>query len=255
MALPPREERNQEATIFVGELDDRVDDAILWELMLQVAPVVDVHIPKDKVTMAHQGFGFVEFNTPANADYAARVMNLIPLFGRAIKVNKAQHGKGKTTLDVGANLFVGNLDPDVDEKLLYDTFSVFGLILGTPNIMRDQETGESRGFGFISFDSFEASDAAIDSMDGQFLCDRAISVTYALKKGSKGERHGSEAERLLAAKNAANRTTMPGYNPYGGMAPPPMMGGMMPPPMMGHGMVPPPSMGMMPPPFAWSQPK
>ena len=132
----------------MGELDDRVDDATLWELMLQVGPVVDVHIPKDKVTMAHQGFGFVEFNTPENADYAARIMNLVPLFGRAIKVNKAQHGKAKeTTMDVGANLFVGNLDLEVDEKMIYDTFCVFGLILGTPKIMRDPESGQSRGFG------------------------------------------------------------------------------------------------------------
>jgi len=32
---------------------------------------------------------------------------------------------------VGANIFIGNLDSDVDEKMLYDTFSVFGVILST----------------------------------------------------------------------------------------------------------------------------
>lgn len=32
-------------------------------------------------------------------------------------------------MDVGANVFVGNLDPEVDEKLLFDTFSAFGVIL------------------------------------------------------------------------------------------------------------------------------
>lgn len=37
-------------------------------------------------------------------------------------------------LDVGANLFIGNLDPDVDEKLLYDTFSAFGGISGAPKV-------------------------------------------------------------------------------------------------------------------------
>jgi RNA recognition motif-containing protein len=31
-------------------------------------------------------------------------------------------------------------------------------------IMRDPDTGNSRGFGFISYDSFQASDAAIDVM-------------------------------------------------------------------------------------------
>lgn len=60
--------------------------------------------------------------------------------------------------------------------------------------MRDPDTGESRGFGFVSFDSFEASDAAIEAMNGQYLCNRAITVSYAIKKDSKtGERHGSAA--------------------------------------------------------------
>lgn len=61
------------------------------------------------------------------------------LFGKPIKVNKASQDKKST--DVGANLFIGNLDPDLDEKLLYDTFSAFGVIVATPKIMRDPDTG------------------------------------------------------------------------------------------------------------------
>ena len=46
---------------------------------------------------------------------------MIKLYGKPIRVNKASaHQKN---LDVGANIFIGNLDPEVDEKLLYDTFS------------------------------------------------------------------------------------------------------------------------------------
>eukprot|EP00959_Pyramimonas_sp_CCMP1952_P218609 4571938-Pyramimonas_sp.AAC.1 len=118
------------------------------------------------------------------------------MYGKPIRVNKAT--SDKKTLDVGANLFVGNLDSDVDEKLLYDAFSAFGVIVATPKIMRDPDSGNSRGFGFVSYDTFEASDAAIDAMNGQFLCNRAITVTYAYKKDTKGERHGTSAERLLA---------------------------------------------------------
>lgn len=39
------------------------------------------------------------------------------------------------SLDIGANLFIGNLDPEVDEKLLYDTFSAFGVILQVPKVI------------------------------------------------------------------------------------------------------------------------
>jgi len=100
-------------------------------------------------------------------------------------------------LDVGANLFIGNLDPEVDEKLLYDTFSAFGVILQTPKIMRDPETGNSKGFAFINFASFDASDAAMEAMNGQYLCNRAITISYAFKKDAKGERHGSAAGKKI----------------------------------------------------------
>ncbi len=60
-------------------------------------------------------------------------------------------------------------------------------------IMRDPDTGNSKGFAFVNYASFDASDAAIEAMHGQHLCNRAITVSYAFKKDSKGERHGSAA--------------------------------------------------------------
>jgi len=193
------EQRNQEATCYVGNLDEQVSEELLWELMLQVGPVINVHIPKDKVTSRSQGYGFVEFRTELDAEYAIKVMNMIKLYGKPIRCNKAS--QDKRVHDIGANLFIGNLDPDVDEKLLYDTFSAFGGITQTPKIMRDTDVGNSKGYGFISYDSFEAADLAIECMNGQFFCNRQIVVQYAFKKDSKGERHGSQIERMLAANN------------------------------------------------------
>ncbi|GIL96817.1 hypothetical protein Vretimale_2469 [Volvox reticuliferus] len=192
------QDRNQEATVYVGNLDVQVTEELVWELFTQAGPVVNVYMPKDRVTSQHQGYGFVEFKGEEDADYAIKILNMIKMYGKAIRVNKASQDKRQA--DVGANLFIGNLDPDVDEKLLYDTFSAFGVIVNTPKIMRDPETGNSRGFGFVSYDCFEASDAAIEAMNGQYLCNRAITVSYAFKKDTKGERHGTPAERLLAAQ-------------------------------------------------------
>lgn len=61
-------------------------------------------------------------------------------------------------------------------QLLYDTFSAFGMIVATPKIMRDPDTGLSKGFGFVSYETFEASDAAIEAMHNQFLMNRCIST-------------------------------------------------------------------------------
>ncbi|PKK78884.1 hypothetical protein RhiirC2_769751 [Rhizophagus irregularis] len=81
----------------------------------------------------------------------------------------------KKNLDVDASLFIRNLDPDPD-------------------------TGDGKGYGFISCDNFDFSDAEIDAMNGQYLMNKPITVSYAFKKDGKGERHGSAAERLLAAQ-------------------------------------------------------
>ena len=46
---------------------------------------------------------------------AVKVLNMIKVFGKPIRVNKAS--QDKRSQDVGANLFIGNLDPEVDEKV------------------------------------------------------------------------------------------------------------------------------------------
>ncbi|EGO21811.1 hypothetical protein SERLADRAFT_397224, partial [Serpula lacrymans var. lacrymans S7.9] len=180
----PQDDRNQEATVYLGNLDERCTDALVWELMLQAGPVVNVHLPKDRISMAHQGYGFCEFLTEEDAEYACKIMNQIKLWGKPIRVNKASSDKKQ--LDVGANLFIGNLDENVDERLLYDTFSAFGVMATTAKIARDPGTGKSKGYGFASYTDFESSDAATESMNGQFLMNKAISVQYAFKKDGKG---------------------------------------------------------------------
>ena len=51
----------------------------------------------------------------------------------------------------------------------------------------------------MSYDNFESADNAIASMSGQYLSGKAIDVQYAFKPGSRTERHGTVAERILAA--------------------------------------------------------
>lgn len=204
-------DQDKDSTLYVGNLDERCTDPLVWELMLQAGPVVNVHLPKDRVTQAHQGYGFVEFASEEDADYAAKIMNQIRVYGKPIRVNKASAdrrggGPGDTGggvgggQGVGAELFVGNLDAMVDEKVLFETFSRFGPLVAPPKVARDEATNLSKGYGFISYASFEASDDAIANMHGQYLSNKEISVQYAYKKDGKGERHGDAAERALAAQ-------------------------------------------------------
>ncbi|PKY21008.1 hypothetical protein RhiirB3_434499 [Rhizophagus irregularis] len=58
-----------------------------------------------------------------DADYAIKIMNQIKLYGKPIRATS-----DKKNLDVGVSLFIRNLDPGIGEKMLYDTFSAFGVI-------------------------------------------------------------------------------------------------------------------------------
>lgn len=192
--------------MYIGNIDERADPPTIYEIMLQMGPIHNIHMPRDRVTQSHQGFGFVEFRTPLDAEYAANVMNGVKLYGKSLRVNKASADKQRQA-EVGAELYIGNLDPMVDEKLLYDTFSRFGPLLSIPKVARD-DAAQSKGFGFVSFADFESSDAAIENLSGQYILSKEISVQYAFKKDGRGERHGDEAERELA-KQAKKRNLVP----------------------------------------------
>ena len=54
------------------------------------AAIVNVHLPKDRVTLKHQNFGFIEFLGEEDADYAIKILNMIKLYGKPIRVNKVR---------------------------------------------------------------------------------------------------------------------------------------------------------------------
>jgi splicing factor 3B subunit 4 len=221
MAHLERDQRNQEATLWVGNLDPAVTEELVWELFLQCGPVKSVFMPRDKITNSMQGYSFVEFQSADDAEYAISIMNNVKLYGKPIRVTKSARDDPKDTA-ITANLFVGGLDREVDEKLLLDTFASFGTVVSA-RVMYDSTTGEHKGFGFVKYDTFEAADAAIAALNGQFIANRPISVTYAFKEGSRTERHGSAAERLLAANRAARGLKLPAATPLGFAPPPPTL--------------------------------
>jgi hypothetical protein len=52
---------------------------------------------------------------------------MVKLYGKAIRINKASQDKNSN--EVGANLFIGNLDPEVDEKVRVWGFGVLYCVM------------------------------------------------------------------------------------------------------------------------------
>ena len=75
-------------------------------------------------------------------------------------------------------LFIGNLSLSTEEPDLRNAFSPYGELLSL-TIVRDRETSQSRGFGFVEFRSGDDAARAQRALDGQWLKDHSIVVSAA----------------------------------------------------------------------------
>lgn len=77
-------------------------------------------------------------------------------------------------------IFVGGISYTISEKELEEVFSKFGEVINV-RIVRDYETGKSRGFAFIMFRDEESVDKAI-SLDNTKIGERVVGVKKAFEK-------------------------------------------------------------------------
>lgn len=119
------------------------------------------------------------------------------------------------------NVFIKNLDPSIDDKALYDTFSTFGNIMScvvkerNENVkVKNEETGEieektvSKGYGFVHFETQQAADLAIAKMNGMLLNGKKVFVSHFMKKSERFNIRNSEKDFTnIFVKNLDPSTT------------------------------------------------
>ncbi|KAG5224531.1 hypothetical protein OIU77_006324 [Salix suchowensis] len=73
-------------SIYIGNLDERVSDRVLYDILIQAGRVVDLHIPRDRETEKPKGYAFAEYETEEIADYAVKLFSgLVTLYNRTLK--------------------------------------------------------------------------------------------------------------------------------------------------------------------------
>ena len=79
------------------------------------------------------------------------------------------------------NIYVGNLDYNVNEDELRTTFETYGQV-DNVTIMRDRDTGQPRGFAFVEMANDEEAAKAIAGTNGTQLGNRSLNVNEARPK-------------------------------------------------------------------------
>ncbi len=157
---------------------------MLFELFNQVGPVASIRVCRDAVTRRSLGYAYVNFHSVADAERALETINNTPIKGKLCRIMWSQRDPSVRKSGSG-NIFIKNLDKSIDHKTLFDTFSIFGNILSCKVVA--EPNGESKGYGFVHYDSDEAAKKAITKVNGMILAGKKVFVAPFQPRGARAE--------------------------------------------------------------------
>ncbi|XP_071443172.1 poly(U)-binding-splicing factor half pint isoform X3 [Hetaerina americana] len=214
--------------VYVGSISFELKEDTIRQAFLPFGPIKSINMSWDPVTQKHKGFAFVEYDIPEAAQLALEQMNGVMIGGRNIKVEVPQLTCFRTaaledTVGRPSNMpqaqsvideiteeakqynriYVASIHPDLTEEDIKSVFEAFGPI----KMCRLTPAGspmKHKGYGFIEYETSQAAQEAISSMNlfdlgGQYLrVGKAITPPNAL-----------QASLLLAQGPTAVQSQMP----------------------------------------------
>ena len=175
------DDQNAPKSLYVGHLHPKVSEELLSELFSKYGDINSCKVFPE--TPGQDPYAFVEFKKRDDADHARAAMNDRRIFDKNIIVRFATNKTNqKRDLSNDYHIFVGDLSPEIQPTDLAKAFQSYGKITSV-RIMKDNNTGKSKGFAFLSFQSKAEAEKAIEDMNGQFIGSRQIRTNWASRKG------------------------------------------------------------------------
>lgn len=144
-------------------------------------------------------FGYVEFVNAADAARAHAAKQGAELDGRALNVDFAnartnsgdkpdnrRKSYGDQLGEPTETLFLGNLSFDVTQEDISEAFTPHGTVMGV-RLPTDRETGNPKGFGYVTFASVDEAKAALEAMQGGYINNRPVRLDYSQPRPQNGD--------------------------------------------------------------------
>lgn len=109
------------------------------------------------------------------------------------------------------NIYVGNLPFDMTDAELREAFEAYGQV-SSAQVIKDRDSGKSRGFGFVEMPVAAEGQAAINALNGHEIDGRALKVNEARPKTEGDRRFGSsDRPRSFDSRRDSPRPSGGGY--------------------------------------------
>ncbi|XP_051132521.1 polyadenylate-binding protein 2-like [Andrographis paniculata] len=191
-------------SLYVGDLDGNVTDSQLYDLFSQMGEVVSVRVCRDLTTRRSLGYGYVNYGNPQDAERALAELNFTPLNGKPIRIMYSHRDPSIRRSGTG-NIFIKNLDKDIDHKALHETFSSFGSILSCK--VATNSSGQSLGYGFVQYTTEESAQKAIEKLNGMLLNGKQVYVGPFVRKQERDMSVDKTKFTNVFVKNLSESTT------------------------------------------------
>lgn len=244
----------QFTNLYVKNLDPEMPQEEFEKMFEEFGQVTSAALQTDEEGRS-KGFGFVNYEQHEDAQKAVDALHDQEINGRKLFVTRAQKKAEreeelrrsyenakmeKLSKYQGVNLYVKNLDDDVDDDKLRSEFEPYGSITSC-KVMRDEKNA-SKGFGFVCFSSPDEATKALAEMNNKMIGSKPLYVSLAQRR----EVRRNQLESQIAQRNQIRMqqaAAMPGGYMNGPMYYPPGPGY----PQGGRGMMGYGQPGMMPP--------
>ncbi|KAI9790444.1 MAG: Protein phosphatase PP2A regulatory subunit B [Peltula sp. TS41687] len=194
------------ASLYVGELDPSVTEAMLFELFSSIGQVASIRVCRDAVTRRSLGYAYVNYNNNQDGERALEELNYTVIKEKPCRIMWSQRDPGLRKTGQG-NVFIKNLDVAIDNKALHDTFAAFGNILSCK--VAQDEYHNSRGYGFVHYETAEAATNAIRHVNGMLLNDKKVFVGHHVAKKDRQSKWDEQKANFtnIYVKNVEADTT------------------------------------------------
>ncbi len=209
----PSVRRSGDGNIFIKSLDPAIDNKTLHELFSSFGNILSCKVALDGAGRS-KGYGFVHFEEKASADAAIEKLNGLLINDKKVFVGLHISRKERAAAADAArahftNVFCKNLDESVTDEELKKLFAPFGTITSAL-VSRDEQSGRSKGFAFINFESHEAAETACVALNGSEMNGRPLYVGRAQKKSEREE----ELRRQFESAKQERLSKFVGVNLY-----------------------------------------